>query len=136
VLMPAAAPGRIYDRNDGGMDVSENGGTVWTSRSNGLATNMCYDMDVAQSDSNTFGGGAQDNGTLITTTGKPDDHFELLGGDGGWIVFDPANAGHVYASYYNLHIFRWRPGQQPVEVSPPASKPEHESVRMVFIAMA
>ena len=48
VVMPAAVPGRVYTANDGGMDTSVDGGEHWVNRSNGLATNMFYDLDVAQ----------------------------------------------------------------------------------------
>ena len=73
LVMPAAAPGRVFDGNDGGMDFSEDGGLTWSNRSNGLAITMFYDADVAQSDARNFGGGTQDNGTNITTAGRPDD---------------------------------------------------------------
>ena len=73
LLMPAAQPGLVYDLNDGGMDLSPDGGVTWTNRSDGLATTMFYDVDVAQTDGRMFGGGAQDNGTNITFEGKPDD---------------------------------------------------------------
>lgn len=134
LLMPAAVPGRIYDGNDGGVDVSENSGGAWANRSNGLAVTMFYDMDVAQSNGLVFGGGAQDNGTVVTTIGAAGSFFELLGGDGGWIVFDPADAGHVYASYYNMGIFRFR-GKKSANVSPPASEAEQSSVWMCFITL-
>ena len=49
LLMPPARPGLVYDMNDGGMDVSTDGGVTWTNRSNGLATTMFYDLDVAPS---------------------------------------------------------------------------------------
>src|SRR5439155_379573 len=78
LVMPLAAPGRVYDPNDGGFDVSEDGGITWSNRSKGLAVTMYYDMDVSQSDGRHFGGGAQDNGTLVTTDGRSDDHFEIL----------------------------------------------------------
>jgi photosystem II stability/assembly factor-like uncharacterized protein len=132
LLMPAAAPGRVYDPNDGGLDVSDDGGMTWKNRSNGLAVTMYYDADVAQSDARVFGGGAQDNGTLITTTGRVDDHVEILGGDGGWIVFDRHDASHLFASYYNLSIFRFR-NNRSADVSPPATKAEQDSVWMAFI---
>src|SRR6185436_19605685 len=112
-LMPAGRPGLIYDGNDGGLDVSLDGGHNWTNRSNGLAVTMYYDLDVAQSDGKVFAGGAQDNGTLITVTGKSNDHFELLGGDGGWIVFDPNEPRHIYASYQHIGLYRWRPNAPP-----------------------
>ena len=71
LVMPAATPGRVYSANDGGLDVSDDGGNRWSNRSNGLAVTMYYDIDVAQTDVRVFGGGAQDNGTLVTTTGAP-----------------------------------------------------------------
>jgi photosystem II stability/assembly factor-like uncharacterized protein len=132
LLMPATAPGRIYSMNDGGMDVSENSGAAWTNRSNGLAATMYYDMDVAQSDGRNYGGGAQDNGTLVTTDGGSNDHFEILGGDGGWMIYDPADAGHVYASFYNMGIYRFRGGKT-TDVSPKV--PEKNDIWMCYITM-
>jgi len=132
--MPPAAPGRVYDPNDGGLDVSEDGGLKWCNRSKGLAVTMYYDMDVSQSDGHLFGGGAQDNGTLVTITGRSNDHFEVLGGDGGWMIYDPADQNHFYASYYNMFIQRWRNGRSR-NVSPPASQDEADSTWMVYVTM-
>ena len=56
LVMPASAAGRVYDVNDGGLDVSDDGGFTWNNRSKGLVTTMYYDMDVAQS-WRRFGGG-------------------------------------------------------------------------------
>lgn len=134
LIMPAAAKGRVYTANDGGLDVSQDGGNSWTNRSKGLAVTMFYDMDVSQTDKLVFGGGAQDNGTVITTKGTDSSFFELLDGDGGWNIFDPEDAGHVYASAYNLYIVRFR-GKSRRDVSPPASAAEQNSVWMCFIAM-
>src|SRR5207244_9506605 len=88
LLMPEKAPGRIYDPNDGGLDVSEDGGKSWVNRSKGLAVTMYYDLDVAASDARVFGGGAQTNGTLITTPGAANEHSKLLGGEGGGLASD------------------------------------------------
>ncbi len=134
LLVPAAAPDRVYDPNDGGLDVSEDGGLTWSNRSRGLAVTMYYDMDVSQSDDRQFGGGSQDNGTLVTTSGRSDDYSELLDGDGGWMIYDPDDVKHMYASYYNLAIWRWRRGKG-ADVSPPARKSEADSVWMAFITM-
>jgi photosystem II stability/assembly factor-like uncharacterized protein len=134
LAMPASKPGRLYDANDGGMDLSEDGGANWTNRSNGLAATMFYDFDIAQSNGQVYGGGAQDNGSIITTDGKPDDFSEVLGGDGGWLVFDPRDATHFYGSYYNFHIFRWKKGNSQ-EVTPKMPTAEHNSVWMVYILM-
>lgn len=135
LLMPAGKPGLVYDPNDGGVDRSEDGGLTWTNRSNGLGATMYYDVDVAPSDAKSFGGGAQDNGTIVTITGSSNDFFEILGGDGGWMVYHPAQAGRLYASYYNFHIFRFKGSQKPVNISPPAPKAERESVWMCYITL-
>jgi photosystem II stability/assembly factor-like uncharacterized protein len=134
LVMPLAAPGRVYDLNDGGVDVSEDGGATWSNRSEGLAVTMYYDMDVSQSDGCNFGGGTQDNGTLVTTKGRSDDHHQILGGDGGWMIYDPTDARHLYASYYNMGIWRWRDGKGR-DVSPRAPKGEAHSVWIVYITM-
>ena len=133
LVMPVAVPGRVYSANDGGMDVSEDGGRNWQNRSNGLAVTMYYDVDTAQTDARVFGGGAQDNGTLITTTGAIDDAFELLGGDGGWMVVDPRDAGHIFASYQFGGMYRFRNGTTR-KVSPPFKPNESSGMWMVYVA--
>jgi photosystem II stability/assembly factor-like uncharacterized protein len=136
LLMPAAAAGRVYDGNDGGVDVSENGGTSWRNRSNGLAVTMFYDMDVSQVNPLLFGGGAQDNGTVATRDGLPNSFGSIDSGDGGWNIFDPRDADHVFTSAYNLLIQRYHGlDKRPVDVSLPASADEQNSVWMCFIAM-
>lgn len=132
LVMPAHAPGRVWSANDGGVDCSEDGGRNWRNLSNGLSITMYYDVDVAQTDARLFGGGAQDNGTLVTTSGRPDDSFELLGGDGGWMVVDPREAGHIYASYQFGGMHRFRNGTQR-KVSPPFKPEESGGMWMVFI---
>lgn len=133
LVMLAGAPRRVYDANDGGMDLSEDGGSVWTNRSNGLACNMFYDMDVAPSDGTKFGGGAQDNGTLVTNADQQDKFFELLGGDGGWMVYNPNNAGDVYCSFQFLGIYRIRGGNFR-DISPNVPEDEQRSVWMAYVA--
>jgi photosystem II stability/assembly factor-like uncharacterized protein len=134
LLMPAAVPGRVYDANDGGMDVSEDGGLHWKNRSDGLSITMFYDLDVAPSNGLYFGGGAQDNGTVVTKTGAGSTFSQIYSGDGGWLVFDPLDEDHIYCSCYNLDIRRYR-GKTHRDVSPPASDGERESVWMCFITL-
>jgi photosystem II stability/assembly factor-like uncharacterized protein len=134
LVMPPAALGRVYDANDGGLDVSEDGGNNWTNRSSGLSVTMFYDLDVAPSNGLFFGGGAQDNGTVVTKTGTATSFFQIYEGDGGWIVFDPRDENHVYCSVYNLDIRRFR-GKTHKNVSPPASKAEQDSIWMCFITL-
>ncbi len=132
LVMPAAAPGRVYSANDGGLDVSDDGGQVWRNRSDGLAVTMFYDVDIAQSDARVLGGGAQDNGTVVTKTGEVHEFFELLGGDGGWMVVDPDDASHVFASYQLGSIFRFR-GTRWRDVSPPFKAAESGGIWMVYV---
>ena len=134
VVAPSAASGRVYSANDGGLDVSEDFGGHWENRSNGLSVTMFYDIDCAQGDSGVYGGGAQDNGTVLTTSGHSDAFFELLGGDGGWMVVDPNDPGHIYASYQygGMHRFRNGSGR---DVSPPFKKDESSGVWMVYITI-
>jgi photosystem II stability/assembly factor-like uncharacterized protein len=134
VIMAPSEPGRIYTANDGGMDTSADGGTNWENRSDGLSTNMFYDIDVAQTDPKFFGGGAQDNGTLVTTSGVADDFFELAGGDGGWMVIDPNESGHVYASSQYGSIYRFRNGHVR-DVSPPFNDADSGGIWMVYITI-
>ena len=134
VLMPAAVPGLVYSGNDGGVDRSEDGGAHWKNCSNDLAITMFYDLDVAPSNGDVFGGGAQDNGTIITKTGAPTTFFQIYEGDGGWIVFDPEDPNHVFCSVYNLDIRRFH-GKVHKNVSPRASATERNSVWMCFITL-
>ncbi|HEX5875437.1 MAG TPA: hypothetical protein VFY60_12380 [Pyrinomonadaceae bacterium] len=135
LLIPTSAPDRVYSANDGGLDISEDGGRNWVNRSNGLSVTMFYDLDVAQTDGRTYGGGAQDNGTLGTITGRSDDFIELTGGDGGWMVIDPTDARHIYSSSQFMGIYRFRPSTGWEDVSPPATDEELARVWMVFITM-
>jgi photosystem II stability/assembly factor-like uncharacterized protein len=133
LLMPVDQPGLVYDMNDGGMDVSMDGGLTWANRSNGLAVSMFYDVDVAQSDGRMFGGGLQDNGTNITLDGKPNDFVEITGGDGGWMLIDPKNTGHLYTTSQNMTVNRFRKSDGWRDASPPAKKGEQDAVWMVFL---
>ncbi len=103
-----AQSGLIYAMNDGGMDVSTDGGDTWENRSNGLSTNMFYDLSVAASDGNMYGGGFQDNGTWMTLTGEADKFVELTGGDGGFCAIDPNDRLHLYTSSQRMRINRFK----------------------------
>jgi photosystem II stability/assembly factor-like uncharacterized protein len=132
LIMPGSQPGLVYDMNDGGMDQSADGGMTWENRSDGLATNMFYDLEVSQSNSKFYGGGAQDNGTITTITGQANNFLELTGGDGGWIVIDPRDSNHLFTSAQGMRIFRFRSSTGWKDVSPPETL---FRMWMVFMAM-
>jgi photosystem II stability/assembly factor-like uncharacterized protein len=134
LVFAPSAPGRLYTANDGGLDASNDGGKSWQNRSNGLVVNMFYDFDVSQTGPNVFGGGAQDNGTLVTTNGSANKFFELLGGDGGWMVIDPKDAGHIFASFQFGGMYRFRKGSAR-KVSPPFKPDDSDGIWMVYITI-
>ena len=111
--------GMLYSGNDGGVARSENRGVTWQTSSEGMVTAMFYAAGVSQRDSRIFGGGTQDNGTLIAgvpdTAGAPappEGHFtRVLAGDGGWIEFDPNHTEHVFGSTSDLILNRHRKGE-------------------------
>jgi photosystem II stability/assembly factor-like uncharacterized protein len=97
----------IYSGNDGGVFLSEDMGATWQNRGKGIVTTMFYDIDVAPTDGSIVGGGAQDNGSMITgVTECEGDYLNVLDGDGAWMVFDPRDEKHVFGSKSDIHIFR------------------------------
>jgi photosystem II stability/assembly factor-like uncharacterized protein len=103
----------IVSGNDGGVSVTHDGGRHWTERSRGMVTAMFYDLDVAPSDGRVFGGGTQDNGTLIAglADAEEGDFVSAIPGDGAWIVFDPAGAGNVFACSSGFKVYHHRAGK-------------------------
>jgi photosystem II stability/assembly factor-like uncharacterized protein len=135
LVMPAASPGTVYDLNDGGMDFSADGGNTWENRSKGLATNMFYDLAVAQTNGQVIAGGAQDNGTLITGDGQPDSYFEWTGGDGGWVAIDPTDVNHIFSTAQGMIVWRHRAGEGLKRVDPPETDDIKSAIWMAITAM-
>jgi photosystem II stability/assembly factor-like uncharacterized protein len=108
IIFHPTVPDLVLAVNDGGLDISEDGGDTWENRSAGLATNMFYDLAVAASDADTYGGGMQDNGTWLTLDGTPQNFVEMTGGDGGFCAIDPSDARHIYTSSQFMRINRFR----------------------------
>jgi photosystem II stability/assembly factor-like uncharacterized protein len=108
ILFAPNGSGRVFAANDGGLDVSDDRGATWSNRSSGLEVTMFYDVDVAQSETGVVAGGTQDNGTVGTYSGQLDDFYELAGGDGGWIVFDPTDSLHFFCSSQWMSLYRYR----------------------------
>ena len=102
----------IVSGNDGGVSITRDGGRRWTERSRGMVSTMFYDLDVAPSNGKVFGGGTQDNGTLIAGVGDtPEgDAVPAIPGDGAWMVFDPADAENVFACSTGFLVYHHRRG--------------------------
>ena len=133
LIMPPRTNGRIYSANDGGVDTSEDGAT-WKNRSNGLATTMFYDIDVARTSARRYGGGAQDNGTLITDNGRPDGFQEILPFDGGWMVYDPDDSERLLASEQRMSLYSIRHRKRRASEFHGITTEETQAVWMAFIA--
>ncbi len=103
----------IVSGNDGGVAVSQDGGRNWTEQSRGMVTTMFYSLDVAPSNGKILGGGTQDNGILIAGVQdcKEREFFRAVSGDGGWIVFDPAQEGNVFGCVSGFQVYRHRAGK-------------------------
>jgi photosystem II stability/assembly factor-like uncharacterized protein len=140
---------RIYSATDGGLAVSLDRGEHWEMRNKGLAISMFYDVDVAPTDSTCMGGGIQDHGTWcsgplnraergLLGTDQAQERLAFrpqLGGDGGWILYDPDDETHIIASRERINLFRHREGEgwKPLSVNVPEA--ERNRVWMAILAM-
>ncbi|MCP4707369.1 MAG: hypothetical protein GY869_01985, partial [Planctomycetes bacterium] len=68
-------PDKIIEGNDGGLNISEDGGYNWTKIAE-LPITQFYEIEIDHNNSDRLYGGTQDNGTLRTLTGATDDWHE------------------------------------------------------------
>jgi photosystem II stability/assembly factor-like uncharacterized protein len=103
----------ILSGNDGGVSISRDGGRTWRERTRRMVTTMFYDLDVAPANGKIFGGGTQDNGTLIAGVDAmaEGDFVSAIGGDGAWTAFDPVYPDIAFASSSGFDIRRHLRGQ-------------------------
>src|SRR5207247_8950886 len=86
--------------NDGGIWYSTSANTCnpyWTNLNTGLGLTQFYAIAAHPTDSNTYIGGTQDNGTP-ERTGDSNTWEARLGSDGGWAAFDYKSPSTMYAS--------------------------------------
>ncbi|MDH3267609.1 MAG: T9SS type A sorting domain-containing protein [Ignavibacteria bacterium] len=82
--------------NDGGINISTDGGFTWGSPANIPATQF-YEIGLDASNSLAYYGGTQDNGTNRTTDGGLDNWQHIYGGDGFYVIVDYINPDIIYA---------------------------------------
>jgi photosystem II stability/assembly factor-like uncharacterized protein len=123
-------PQRMINSNDGGANVSVNGGTTWTGQR--YPTAQVYHVSVttdfpfhacgAQQDSGTFCIPSADWQNLASPEDGPGDWFyDVGGGESGYIAANPANPDIIYAGSQGalLSRFNRRNGQyRDVQVYP------------------
>jgi photosystem II stability/assembly factor-like uncharacterized protein len=123
-------PQRMVNSNDGGANVSTNGGTTWTAQR--YPTAQVYHVTVttdfpfhacgAQQDASTFcvPSSGWDN-LMSANDGQGDWFYDVGGGESGYIAVNPANADIIYAGSQGALLTRFnrRNGQfRDVQVYP------------------
>ncbi|GBD87900.1 xyloglucanase Xgh74A precursor [bacterium BMS3Abin03] len=88
----------ILAGNDGGIYISQNGGSSW-AKVNELPITQFYTCEIDNQLPQRLYGGTQDNGTNRTLTGNTNDWNSILGGDGFYVLVDPNDNSFVYAEY-------------------------------------
>jgi photosystem II stability/assembly factor-like uncharacterized protein len=105
-------PRRIVSSNDGGVDISINGGASWFAPQ--LPISQFYHIDVDNSKPYRVAGSMQDIGTAsgpsnsLTAGGIPlSAWYPVGGGEAGHVSFDPADPNIVYATEYGGYLSRY-----------------------------
>lgn len=109
---------RMINSNDGGANVSFNGGRSWTEQDQ--ATAQFYRVAVDQDFPYNIYGAQQDNSTVriasrTTDNGITERHwFDVGGGESGWIAPSPKDSTIVFAGSYGGLLTRYdhRTGQE------------------------
>jgi photosystem II stability/assembly factor-like uncharacterized protein len=87
---------RLINGNDGGINISEDGGRNWT-KVRALPVTQFYHITMDPANPARLYGGTQDNGTLRTLNGALNDWNSIYGGDGFYVIVDPKNPEVIYA---------------------------------------
>ncbi|MCI0507083.1 MAG: hypothetical protein L0Z73_13380 [Gammaproteobacteria bacterium] len=95
-------PNIVYECNDGGVYRSDDKGLTFKKVSHGLVITQFYDVGSWNTISNVVGGGAQDQGTNMSSGGLT--WNQVLGADGGYMVFDPTDPRTMYAESQSTTI--------------------------------
>ena len=102
---------RMIECNDGGVNVTTNGGRTWTPQ-NQQPTAQFYRVALDEDFPYHAYGAQQDNSTVRIATRSDDgsiserDWFDAGGGESGWLAPDPKNSEIIYAGSYGGLITR------------------------------
>ncbi|HLK63764.1 MAG TPA: hypothetical protein VKU19_10020 [Bryobacteraceae bacterium] len=104
-------PQRMIESNDGGANITTDGGHTWSSIMNqptaqfyrvALDNDFPYNIYGAQQDNTTVRTASRTSGAGITEQ----DWYDVGGGESGWIAPDPRDSQVVYAGSYDGLITR------------------------------
>jgi photosystem II stability/assembly factor-like uncharacterized protein len=101
----------IISGNDGGMNISTDGGVNFTKVAS-LPLTQFYEIGLDANNPQRLYGGAQDNGTNRTKTGAIDDWDNIYGGDGFYVLVDYTNPDVIYAESQNGNLGKSTDGGQ------------------------
>ena len=109
---------RMIESNDGGANVSTNGGRTWTTQDQ-QPTAQFYRVALDNDFPYHAYGAQQDNSTVRIATRSDDgsigvrDWYDVGGGESGWLAPDPKDSEIVYAGSYDGLLTRYdhRTGQ-------------------------
>jgi hypothetical protein len=106
------SPQRVILGNDGGLDVSFDGGATWLTQST-VSVGQFYTVSVDMADPYNIYGGLQDNGVLKgssrTRPNISSNWTRAGGGDGMWAQIDPRDNATYYAGSQFGYYFRRGP---------------------------
>lgn len=144
----------LYSANDGGIARSTDLGDTWDSKCRGMNTVMFYAIDVSPKNEQLFGGGSQDNGTLLAGVragfgmkrkgAEAASFTQVLEGDGGYVVCDPHHQELIFASDFSTGARCHEPGSRWArgllrtkwrDASPNVSKEEKELLGLAVMAI-
>jgi photosystem II stability/assembly factor-like uncharacterized protein len=104
-------PKRMINSNDGGANVSVNGGETWTGQA--YPTAQFYNVFVTAHVPYQVCGAQQDNSTAcVPSTGTGDEFYDVGGGESGYIAPDPRNPNVFYAGSYGGLLTRYDRGSE------------------------
>ncbi len=93
----------LFSCNDGGLAKTTNGASTWTTHSNTLSISQFYRIGTSATNGNLFYLGAQDNGTMRSSSST---WTGVYGGDGMECLVDYSNSNIAYVSTQNGSINR------------------------------
>jgi photosystem II stability/assembly factor-like uncharacterized protein len=98
-------PKRMANANDGGGNVSFNGGESWTGQR--YPTAQFYNVITTAHVPYHVCGAQQDNSTAcVSSAGTGDDLYDVGGGESGYIAPDPLDTNVFYAGSYGGYLTR------------------------------
>jgi len=99
-------PQRMINGNDGGANVSMNGGDTWTAQR--YPTAQLYHVVTTAHIPYHVCGAQQDNSTAcVPSNGNGDEFYQVGGGESGYIAADPRDANIFYAGSYGGLLTRY-----------------------------